>query len=225
MVHQAKEMKFLAAPEKGEVSALLIRPGDASILLVLGHGASTNMRHATLQTIAERLADAGLATFRYNFPYMEYGKGRDSQEVCTATVRAAVAAAHKAAPDLPLLAGGHSFGGRMTSTAASEAPLDGVCGLVLCSFPLHQPGKPETKRAEHLNAVTVPMLFLSGTRDEMADPELLQSVCKKLGKRATLHPLDTADHGFHVLKRSRKSEEDVFVEMARVVREWALKLK
>jgi predicted alpha/beta-hydrolase family hydrolase len=113
----------------------------------------------------------------------------------------------------------------MTSTASSESPIDGVRGLVLFSFPLHQPGKPETKRAEHLGAVTVPMLFLSGTRDEMADPALLQSVCKKLGKRATLHPLDTADHGFHILKRSRKSEEDVFVEMARVVREWASKLK
>src|SRR5262245_24061727 len=225
MVHQAKEMKFLAAPEKGEVSALLIRPGDASILLVLGHGASTNMRHATLQTIAARLADAGLATFRYNFPYMEYGRRRDSQEVCTATVRSAVAAAHKAAPDLSLLAGGHSFGGRMTSTAASESPLDGVRGLVFFSFPLHQPGKPDTKRADHLSAVTVPMLFLSGSRDEMADPDLLQAVCKKLGKRATLHPLDTADHGFRILKRSRKSEEDVFLEMARIVREWASKLK
>src|SRR5438046_6263724 len=126
MAHQAREMKLLATPEKGEVSALLVRPGDASHLLVLSHRASTNMRHATLQTIAERMADAGIATFRYNFPYMEYGRGRDSQEICTATVRSAVAAAHRAAPDLPLLAGGHSFGGRMTSTAASEAPLAGL---------------------------------------------------------------------------------------------------
>ena len=196
MDHEANERKFLATPEKGEVSALLVRPGDASHLLVLGHGASTNMRHATLQTIAERMADAGIATFRYNFPYMEHGKGRDSQAVCTATVRSAVAAAHGAAPDLPLLAGGHSFGGRMTSTAASESPLDGVRGLVFFAFPLHQPGKPDTKRAEHLGAVTVPMLFLSGTRDELADLDLLQPVCKKLGKRATLHLLDTADHGF-----------------------------
>ncbi len=225
MTHKAEEMKFLATPEKGAVSALLIRPGDSSHLLVLGHGASTNMRHATLQTIAESMADVGIATFRYNFPYMEYGKGRDSQEVCTATVRSAVAAARKAAPDLPLLAGGHSFGGRMTSTAASESPLDGAQGLVFFSFPLHQPGKPDTKRADHLSAVTVPMLFLSGTRDEMATPNLLQSVCKKLVKRATLHPLDTADHGFRILKRSRKSEEDVFVEMARILKEWASKLK
>jgi uncharacterized protein len=225
MAHKATEMKFLATPEKGEVSALLIRPAEASHLLVLGHGASTNMRHATLQTIAERMAEAGVATLRYNFPYMEYGKGRDSQEVCTATVRSAIAAARGAAPDLPLLAGGHSFGGRMTSTAASESPLDGIRGLVFFAFPLHQPGKPDTKRADHLSAVTVPMLFLSGTRDELANPDLLQSVCKKLGKRATLHSLETADHGFRILKRSRKSEEDVFVEMARIVREWSFRLK
>ena len=188
MGHDPREMKFLATPEKGEVSALLVRPDDASHLLVLGHGASTNMRHATLQTIAERMADAGIATFRYNFPYMEHGKGRDSQAVCTATVRSAVAAAHEAAPDLPLLAGGHSFGGRMTSTAASESPLDGVRGLVFFAFPLHQPGKPDTKRADHLGAVTVPMLFLSGTRDELADLDLLQPVCKKLGKSRDAPP-------------------------------------
>jgi predicted alpha/beta-hydrolase family hydrolase len=222
---KAKEMKFLATPKEGEVSALLVRPGNASHLLVLGHGASTNMRHATLRTIADRMADAGIATFRYNFPYMEHGRGRNSQEVCTATIRSAVAAAHRAALDLPLLAGGHSFGGRMTSSAASESPLDGVRGLVFLAFPLHQPGRPDTKRAEHLSAVTVPMLFLSGTRDDLAQLDLLRSVCKKLGKQATLHELDTAEHGFRTLKRSRKSEEDVFVEMARTVREWASRLK
>jgi len=151
---------------------------------------------------------------------MEHGTGRNSPETCTATVRSAVAAASATAGDLPLLAGGHSFGGRMTSTAASEAPLDNVEGLVFFSFPLHQPGKPDTKRADHLGAVTVPMLFLSGTRDEMATLDLLKPVCKKLGKRATLHLLDTADHGFRILKRSRKSEEDVFDEMARVLKEW-----
>src|SRR3954471_5771679 len=210
MAHEAGEMRFLATPEKGEVSALLVRPGGASHLLVLGHGASTNMRHATLQTIAERMADVGIATFRYNFPYMEHGRGRDSQAVCTATVRSAVAAAHEAAPDLPLLAGGHSFGGRMTSTAAAESPLEGVRGLVFFSFPLHQPGKPETKRANHLAAVTVPMLFLSGTRDELAEMDLLRPVCEKLGDRATLHAVDTSDHGYKVLKRSRASGEDVF---------------
>ncbi len=225
MDQAAIELKFVATPEKGAVSALLMRPLEASHLLVLGHGASTNMRHATLQTIAERLSEVGIATFRYNFPYMEYGKGRDSQAVCTTTVRSAVAAAHRAAPDLPLLAGGHSFGGRMTSNAAAESPLEGVRGLVFFSFPLHQPGKPDTKRAEHLDAVTIPMLFLSGTRDELAAPALLESVCKKLGKRATLHWLDTADHGFRTLKRSRKSDEDVFAEMARIVRAWASRLE
>ena len=219
-----QEMKFVATPEKGEVSALLVRPENASHLLVLGHGASTNMRHATLQSIAERLAEVGIATFRYNFPYSENGKGRDGQAVCTETIRSAIAAAHRAAPDLPLLAGGHSFSGRMTSTAASESPLDGVIGLVFFSFPLHLAGKPETKRATHLDAVTIPMLFLSGSRDELAEMDLLKPVCEKLGKRATLHVLDTADHGYKVLKKSRASVEDVFAEMARVVREWAMKL-
>ena len=155
---------------------------------------------------------------------MEPGGGGRSNPVSVATVRSAVAAAHKEAPDLVLMAGGHSYSGRMTSTAQSEAPLDHVRGLVFFSFPLHQPG-PETKRADHLSEVKIPMLFLSGTRDELADLSLLQPVCKKLGKRATLHLLDTADHGFKALKRSRKSEEDVFVEMARVVNEWALGLK
>ena len=133
------------------------------------------------QAIAESLAEAGIATFRYNFPYAENGTGRDSQDACTATVRSAVRAARKSARSLPLLAGGHSFGGRMTSTAASEKPIDGVRGLVFFSFPLHQPGKPDTKRAEHLDAVTLPMLFLSGTRDELAKMELLKPVCAKLG--------------------------------------------
>jgi predicted alpha/beta-hydrolase family hydrolase len=220
-----KELRFLATPEKGEVSALLMRPQGASHLLVLGHGASTTMRHATLKAIAEALADAGIATCRYNFPYAEHGTGRDSQAVCTETVRAAVAAAQRAVPGLPLLAGGHSFGGRMTSTAASESPLDGVRGLVFFSFPLHQPGRPEAKRADHLAAVTVPMLFLSGTRDELAEMDLLRPVCEGLGGRATLHAVDTADHGYKVLKRSRTSKEDVFAEMARVVREWASGLK
>jgi uncharacterized protein len=219
-----QEMKFLATPEKGEVSALLVRPGGATHLLVLGHGASTNMRHATLQSIADRLAEVGIATFRYNFPYSENGKGRDGQAVCTETIRSAVAAAHRAAPGLPLLAGGHSFSGRMTSTAASESPLEGVIGLVFFSFPLHLAGKPETKRATHLDAVTIPMLFLSGSRDELAEMDLLKPVCKRLGKLATLHVLDTADHGYKVLKKSRTSTEDVFVEMARIVNQWAARL-
>jgi uncharacterized protein len=220
-----KEMKFRATPEKGEVSALLMRPENATHLLVPGHGASTNMRHATMQAIAESLAERGIATFRYNFPYSENGRGRDSAAVCVATVRAAVAAAHEAAPDLPLLAGGHSFGGRMTSTAQSEAPLDNVVGLVFFSFPLHLPGRPDTKRAAHLAEISVPMLFLSGTRDELATLELLKPTVDSLGQRATLHLIDTANHSYEILKRSRVSDEDVFAEMARVVRGWADVLK
>ncbi|QEH35963.1 Alpha/beta hydrolase family protein [Aquisphaera giovannonii] len=216
-----EERRFVATPEKGEVSALLVRPEGATHGLVLGHGASTNMRHANLRAIAERMAEVGIATFRYNFPYMEHGRGRDSQAVCVETVRSAVAAAREAMPGLPMLAGGHSFGGRMTSHAAAESPLDGVVGLVFFAFPLHQPGKPDSKRADHLNAVTVPMLFLSGTRDELADMSLLRPACEALGPRATLHALDTADHGFKVLKRSRATAEDVHAEMARVVRDWA----
>jgi len=225
MAHSTQEIKFVATPEKGEVSALLRRPERATHILVLGHGASTNMRHATLAAIAESLADQNIATFRYNFPYSENGTFRDSTATCTATVRSAVAAAHKAAPDLPILAGGHSFGGRMTTTAASESPIENVVGLVLFSFPLHMPGKPDTKRAEHLSKVTVPMLFLSGTRDQLAELDLLQPVIKNLGKLATLHLVDTADHSYKILKRTRQSSEDVFVEMARVVHDWASVLK
>lgn len=217
------EIKFPATAEKGEVSAMLIRPDLATHLLVLGHGASTNMRHATLASIAERLAELKVATLRYNFPYAENGKGRDSPAVCMATVRAAVAAARGMAPDLPLIAGGHSFGGRMTSMTAAESPIPGVQGLVFFSFPLHLAGKPATTRAEHLADVTVPMLFLSGTRDELAELALLRPVCEGLD-RATLHLLDTADHGYKVLKKSRKSEEDVFAEMARVAKEWTMSL-
>jgi predicted alpha/beta-hydrolase family hydrolase len=217
-------LKFPATPEKGEVSALLMRPDAATHLVVLGHGASTNMRHATLEKIARALAERNIATFRYNFPYSESGRGRDSTPTCVATIRSAVAAAHKAAPDLSILAGGHSFGGRMTTTAASEAPLENVVGLVLFSFPLHMPGRPDTKRAEHLEKVTVPMLFLSGTRDALAEPDLLEPVLKDLGKRATLHLLDTAEHSYKILKKTRKSGEDVFDEMARVAREWANEL-
>jgi predicted alpha/beta-hydrolase family hydrolase len=216
-----EELKFVATPEQGEVSAILMRPEQAKVLMVLGHGASTTMRHANLQTIAERMAAVGIATLRYNFPYSEHGRGRDSQPVCVATVRSAVAKARELAPDLMLLAGGHSFGGRMTSTAASESPLEGVRGLVFFSFPLHLAGSPAIKRAEHLNLVKLPMLFLSGTRDELADLKLLQGVCQRLGDRVTLHLLDTADHGFKILKKTRASKEDVYDEMARTAQSWA----
>lgn len=218
-------LKFLATPEKGEVSALLILPEQATHVLVLGHGASSNMRTPMLQTIAEAFAGEGIATFRYNFPYSENRRGRDSKDVCTATIRSAVKAASEAAPRLTLLAGGHSFSGRMTSTAASEAPLAGVNGLVFFAFPLHPAGEPSTKRADHLSDVDLPMLFLSGTRDALGELDLLEPTVKKLGERATLHLLDTADHSFKVLKRTRRSSEHVFSEMARVTREWTETLR
>ena len=163
------------------------------------------------------MAEEGIATFRFNFPYMEHGKGA-TPGVCTATVRSAVAAAHEAVSDLPLLAGGHSFGGRMTSTAASESSLDGVHGLVFFAFPLHQPGKPDTKRGDHLTAVTVPMLFLSGTRDELADLDLLRPVCKKLGKRGPSTPwtlLTTAFAPSNARARARRTYSSRWLRLSR----------
>lgn len=215
-------IKFTAMAEKGDVSALLMRPAGAAYLLVLGHGASSNMRTPLLQNIAEALAERNIATFRYNFPYSEKGGGRNSQATVTETIRNAVNAAKDAAPDLPILAGGHSFSGRMTSTAESEKPL-GVNGLVFFSFPLHPAGAPDTKRADHLSNVKIPMLFLSGTRDALGELRLLQPTVKGLGKNATLHLLDTADHSFKILKRSRTSDEDVIAEAARIVSEWSAK--
>ena len=189
--------------------------------------ASTRTRrqheHATRNPSDHRrtAGDVGIATFRYQFPYMERGGGRESQAVALETVRSAVRAAHAAASDLPILVGGHSYSGRMSSLAAAEAPLKDVRGLVFFAFPLHPAGREGTERAEHFEDVSVPMLFLSGTRDKLAGMALLSPVCEKLDDKVTLHLLDTADHGFKVLKRSRKSTEDVFVEMARVVKGWA----
>ena len=225
MPYEAIESKFIATPEKGEVSSLLIQPDKSEWLLVLGHGAGTNMRSSTLQTIAERLADIDVATFRYQFPYMERGGGgRESEAVALQTVKSAAAAAHEATPDLSILVGGHSYSGRMSSMSAAQSPIENVKGLVFFAFPLHPSGKEGTERAEHLSDVTIPMLFLSGTRDKLANLDLLEPVCEKLGDNATLHLLDTADHGFKTLKRSRKSDEDVFVEMTRVLKEWAEQL-
>ncbi len=224
MESKIEVLKFIATSSKGEVSALLMQPDDATHVLVLGHGASSNMRTPMLEKIAEHLAAQKIATFRYNFPYSENKRGRDPNPVCIATIRSAVKAAKEAAPDLPLLAGGHSFSGRMTTTAQSEQPLGGVVGLVLFAFPLHPAGAPDTKRAEHLNNVAIPLLFLSGTRDSLGELELLEPTIEKLGKQATLHLLDTADHSFKILKRTRTSSEDVFDEMARVTSEWVNQL-
>ncbi len=207
--------------DKGEVSAILIRPKSATHLLVFGHGAGADMRSSAMQNIAEALANQRIATFRYNFPFKEHSRGGvDSPKVATATVRAAVAEARRLEPKLTLLAGGHSFGGRMTTTAQSESPLDDVTGLVLFSFPLHAPNRPDNSRAEHLGVIKIPMLFLTGTRDALNDLTLFRPVIKKLQKRATLHLLDTADHSYKILKKTRTSDEDVFAEMAHVARSW-----
>jgi predicted alpha/beta-hydrolase family hydrolase len=217
-----KELKFEATPEKGDVSAILMRPKGAKHLLVLAHGAGADMRSGAMQGIADALAETGIATFRYNFPYKEHGRsGVDTPKVATATVRSAVREASGLEPKLILLAGGHSFGGRMTTTAQSGKPLENVKGLVLFSFPLHAPGRRETQRADHLSTIKIPMLFLSGTRDEFAALDLWQPVVKKLGKAASLHLVDTGNHSYKILKKTRTSTEDVFVEMARVTAGWA----
>lgn len=206
----------------GEVSALLRRPADARWLLVLAHGAGAGMRHPFLEALAEELARANVATLRYQFPYMEQRRRvPDTPGVLTAAVEAAAQSAANVAPDLLLLAGGKSFGGRMTSTAASEDKLDEVRGLVFFGFPLHPPKRPGTKRAEHLKKVKQPMLFLQGTRDDLADLKLLRPICEQLEERTTLHVIDGADHSFHVLKKSGKTDEGVMRELAERVAAWA----
>jgi len=200
---------------------LLVKPPDARALLVLAHGAGAGMRHAFLERIAQALAAGNVATFRYEFPYMEKHERRpDLPAVAAARVREAVAAAAERAPGLPLFAGGKSFGGRMTSTAAAEAPLPGVQGLVFLGFPLHPPGRPGTSRAEHLDRVTVPMLFLQGTRDQFAQLLLLEPVIERLRPRATLHLIDGGDHSFKVPKSTGRTAEDVMNDLADTIAGW-----
>jgi len=194
------------------------QPGGAVAAVVLAHGAGAGMRHRHMQAIADAFEKSGLATLRFDFPFIEEGRNRvDSPDVATARIAAAAAAARERT-SLPLWLGGHSFGGRMASHAALDPKL-GAAGLIFCSFPLHNPGKPATTRAAHLASVRKPMLFLSGTRDPLATPDLLRGVVAAL-PHAELHWLDTADHGYRVLKRSRSNPEDVFAEMGRVAREF-----
>jgi uncharacterized protein len=215
-----REMRF-GVGDAGEVSAILLRPRDARCLLLLAHGAGAGMRHSFMEEMAEELAGAGVATLRFNFPYMEQRrKVPDRAPVPTEAVLAAVRAAAEAAPELPLFAGGKSYGGRMTSLAAADNSLPNVRGLVFFGFPLHPPDQPSTKRAEHLARVKLPMLFLQGTRDKLADLSLLRPICAKLGSRATLHIIETADHSFHVLKSSGKTDAEVLRALARTVSEW-----
>ena len=224
-MNEAEEMR-IDVEGAGPVSAVLVRPAKPSFMLVLGHGAGAGMHHPFMSALAGELAKVGVATLRYQFPYMEQKrKAPDRPAVLMATVAAAVRAAAKASPDLPLLAGGKSMGGRMTSQAAAEGLIPEVHGLVFFGFPLHPPKQPGTKRAEHLAKVTMPMLFLQGTRDDLADLKLLKPICQKLGKRATLHIIETADHSFRVLKKSGRSDEEVMRELAETTAEWAKDLR
>jgi predicted alpha/beta-hydrolase family hydrolase len=204
-----------------EVSALLLSPPHATCLLVLAHGAGAGLNHPFMSAIANQLSENNIATFRYQFPYMEQRRGvPDKQPLLTATVAAAVATAAQLAPDLPLFAGGKSMGGRMTSLAASEQKLDAVRGLIFLGFPLHPPKRPSIKRAPHLQLVKLPMLFLQGTRDDLADLTLLRSTCQSLGPQTTLHIIEGADHSFHVLKRSGKTDSQVLAELSSTVKAW-----
>ena len=215
------------AGERRMVSGLLDLPKGARALLVLGHGAGTGMRHPFLATMAGELAERGVGTLRYQFPYMEAGKARvDPPAVAFAAVRGAVAEAARRAPSLPLFAGGKSFGGRMTSGAAAEEALPTVRGLVFLGFPLHPPGNPvaATERGKHLKDVTVPMLFLQGTRDEFAELALLKRHVKRLGKLARLHLIADANHSFKVPARSGRKDADVRAELAEVIADWMNKI-
>jgi len=200
-------------------------PGSPRFGYVLAHGAGAGMRHPFLEAIAQALFEREVATLRFEFPYMEEHRSRtDSPAVCAESIRKAVARARTEWPGLPLIAGGKSFGGRMTSTAQAERPLEGVRGLVFLGFPLHPPGRPSVSRAEHLLQVQVPMLFLQGTRDEFAQLDLLTGVCNRLGARATLHLVEDADHSFKVPKRTGRTAEQVMAELADRILEWGTPL-
>ena len=203
------------------VSGLLQSPSGARACYVVAHGAGAGMTHPFMTAIASGLAERGIATLRYQFPYMEHGSKRpDTPKVAHATVRAAVLEASRLLPDLPLFAGGKSFGGRMTSQAQALSPLSGVRGLAFLGFPLHPPGQPSDERANHLSDVRIPMLFLQGTRDEFATLQLLEPLCKQLGAAATLKLFQDADHSFHVPARSGRKDPEVRIELLDALADW-----
>ena len=212
----------------GDVEAVLLRPDDAKWVLVLAHGAGAGMHHPFMERLASELADCGVATFRYQFPYMQQRRKRpDPPAVLIRTVRAAILAASEAASALPVFAGGKSLGARMTSLACAEerssaatSGMTRVRGLVFFGFPLHPAGRPDTVRGEHLPRVHMPMLFLQGTRDALADLALLRPVCEKLAPYAALHVIDGADHSFHMRKRSGTNDAIVLRESVRTVALW-----
>lgn len=207
------------------VSGLLLRPRRAKALYLFAHGAGAGMTHRSMASNAEGLAERGIATLRYQFPYMEKGGGRpDRPGIAHAAVRAAAAKAAELEPDLPLFAGGRSFGGRMTSQAQADAPLAGTRGLAFLAFPLHPVGKPGIERAEHLRRVHIPMLFVSGDRDALAELDLLKPVVAELGKRARLHLVSQADHSLKVPAKSGRTVADTEAEALDAMAEWMISL-
>ena len=208
--------------KSGAVSALLLRPEAPRACFVFAHGAGAGMAHSFMEAFAIGLSERGLASLRYQFPYMEKGSKRpDPPAIAQAAVRAAVAKAAEIFPGLALIAGGKSFGGRMTSQAQAAAPLPGVRGLAFVGFPLHPAGKPSTDRADHLAKIDIPMLFLQGTRDSLAEVALIEPVVQRLGSRATLHLAEGADHSFHVLARSGSNDREVMTEILDAFAGWA----
>lgn len=208
-------------PGGGVISGLLEVPPAKAACYVFAHGAGAGMNHAFMNAVARGLAERGIATLRFQFPYMEQGSKRpDPPAVAQAAIRAAVHAAAARLPGVPLFAGGKSYGGRMTSQAQAAEPLPEVRGLVFVGFPLHPAGKPSVERAEHLVQVRLPMLFLQGTRDSLADLELIRQTTTTLGARATLHVVEGADHSFHVLVRSGRTDEQVLQELLDVMARW-----
>ena len=207
------------------VSALLTRPALASACFVFAHGAGAGMTHSYMEAVATGLAVRNVATLRYQFPYMEKNSRRpDPPAIAQATVRAAVETAARVMPGMPLIAGGKSFGGRMTSQAQAKQPLAGVRGLAFFGFPLHAAGKPSSERAAHLSDIEIPMLFLQGTRDKLAELDLLKPVIDGLGERATLHLVEGADHSFHVPARSGRRDDDVLNEVLDAFVAWTMKI-
>jgi predicted alpha/beta-hydrolase family hydrolase len=222
MASASAELVGIDVAGKTRVTGLLQRAQNMRAMYVLAHGAGAGIKHPFMTAIADELAALGIGTLRYQFPYMESGSKRpDPPALCHATVRAAVAATTRLAGDVPLVAGGKSFGGRMTSQAQAASPLPGVRGLAFLGFPLHPPKKPSVDRAQHLADVHIPMLFLQGTRDELADLALLEPITTELGDRATLKKIDGADHSFHVLARTGRKDADVLKELAQTLATWA----
>lgn len=217
-----RELRFVATPNSGEVSAVFTRPRGAFALLVLAHGAGAGMRHHFMNELTEALAERTIAVLRYQFPYTEAGRRRpDPKPRLLATIRSAVAEGGRLAKGLPLLAGGKSMGGRMTSTAASQEALPDVRGLVFVGFPLHPAGKPGIERGEHLDAVSLPMLFLQGTRDALAELPLVDEVTGRLGDRARVHVVEDADHSFKVRKTRGHDPAAVIPGLADTIHDWA----